>query len=159
MDRVHAGFIQHVLSITVLSPTLCLLFSAFPVDQDLSNVITVHPVASRSEARLPCAIQPGKLVDLYIVQWSKVSGERIIEFRSGMPLTNLDPKRYRVDSTDLSLRIADVVPADGGDYRCVLSVRGPDRADAEMFYEQTRYVNITLVVFGMYKYLPVIAKV
>ena len=49
--------------------------------QDLSNVTTVNPVASGSEARLPCAIQPGKLVDLYIAKWSKVGGEMIVEFR------------------------------------------------------------------------------
>ena len=70
-----------------------------------------------------------------------------------MQLTNADPKRYRVDPTDLSLHISDVVPADAGSYRCVLGVCGPDRADAEMFYEQTRSVNITLVVFGMKRYL------
>ena len=99
---------------------------------------------------MPCAIQPGKLVELYIAIWSNAtSGEVLVEFRMGMPRISTNSERYSVDPSDLSLVISEVTPADTGEYVCVLGVNGADRADGDMFYEQTRSINITLMVFGM----------
>ena len=105
---------------------------------------------SGNEARLPCAIQPGRLVGFYIATWrNATSGEVLVDFRMGMPRTNANFERYSVDPNDLSLIISEVTPADTGEYVCVLGVNGADRADGDMFYEQTHSINITLMVFGM----------
>lgn len=106
------------------------------------------PVASGTKARLSCLVQPGRLVTFYSVKWFNSSGVVLIHFQYDTTRINLDPERYRVDPGDLSLLISAVTPADTDNYRCVLGVRGRDRADAEMVYEETRNVNISLVVFG-----------
>ncbi len=112
---------------------------------------TVFPVGSGTEARLKCAVRPGKLIGFYSVEWSNASNpnEILISLRGGQTSGDSNNDRYSIDTADLSLIISDVSPSDAGDYVCVLGVDGGNRASGEMIYEQTRSVNLTLRVFGM----------
>ncbi len=116
---------------------------------------TVFPVGSGTEARIKCAIQPGKLIGFYSVEWSNASSPNteLISLRGGQTFNNINSDRYSIDPVDLSLIISDISPTDAGDYVCILSVDGGDRETGIRTYDQTPHLNLTLVVFGKRKCL------
>ena len=106
--------------------------------------------------RLQCGIQPGALPGQYFATWFNGTAMQLLFFpppsqrQANSPLQSVNPKRYKLDRTSLSLiitkvKLSDSVPT----YYCELGVEDP-RTQNAYFYSQTRAYDIDLEVVGEY---------